>query len=190
MGGETAEHPDTFPDSEGYDVQGSSTGAIAQGRPMLPIKGAMKAGDALLGLASDGCHSNGFTLIRKIIDWAGLSYHDDAPWATGESVGDSLLTPTRIYVKPVLQVYNKDLVKGMAHITGGGLIDNVPRMLPNHLAAQMDVTAWPLQKVFRWLKEEGRVENEVRSPGLRRLTLKDAGIPTSLSQASMSQEIS
>ncbi len=176
VGGETAEHPDSFPDSEGYDVQGSSTGAIAQGRPMLPDKEAMKAGDALLGLASDGCHSNGFTLIRKIIHRAGLSYHDDAPWANGESVGGSLLTPTRIYVRPILEVYNKDLVKGMAHITGGGLIDNVPRMLPKHLAAEMDVTAWHFQKVFRWLKEQGNVEHEVRSPTLR-ISYKLLGSP-------------
>ncbi len=136
----------------------------------------MKAGDALLGLASDGCHSNGFTLIRKIIHRAGLSYHDDAPWANGESVGGSLLTPTRIYVRPILEVYNKDLVKGMAHITGGGLIDNVPRMLPKHLAAEMDVTAWHFQKVFRWLKEQGNVEHEVRSPTLR-ISYKLLGSP-------------
>ncbi len=173
VGGETAEHPGSFADSEGYDVVGSSTGAIAQGRPMLPIKGAMKAGDALLGLASTGCHSNGFTLIRKIIDRSGLSYHDNAPWATGESIGESLLIPTRIYVKSLLKVIDKDLLKGLAHITGGGLIENVPRMLPKHLAAEMDVTSWHFQKVFRWLKDEGQVKNEVRSPSAKTLTLTD-----------------
>lgn len=123
----------------------------------------MKAGDALLALASSGCHSNGFSLIRKIIERSGLSYHDKAPWATGESVGESLLKPTRIYVKSLLEVYRKDLAKGMAHITGGGLIQNVPRMLPEHLAAEIDVTSWQLQEVFRWLKHQGRIENEVCS---------------------------
>lgn len=148
---------------DAYDVVGVAVGAIAQGRATLPMKGAMKAGDALLGLASSGCHSNGFSLIRKITERAGLSFqHDMAPWATGELVGDSLLTKTRIYVKSLLRVVNKDLVKGMAHITGGGLIENVPRMLPKHLAAEMDVTAWQVPEVMRWLKAQGPIENEVR----------------------------
>lgn len=160
-GGETAEHPNSFVNDEAYDLVGFATGAIAQNRPVLPSKEAMKAGDALLGLASSGCHSNGFSLIRKIIERSGLSYRDQAPWATGESVGESLLRPTRIYVKSLLEVYRKDLAKGMAHITGGGLIQNVPRMLPKHLAAEIDVTSWQLQEVFRWLKQQGRMENEV-----------------------------
>lgn len=85
--------------------------------------------------------------------------HDQAPWDSGTSIGKSLLTPTRIYVKPLLRIVEKDLVKGMSHITGGGLIENIPRMLPKHLAAEVDVAKWPMPNVFRWLKAEGRLED-------------------------------
>lgn len=161
MGGETAEMRGQFLEEEAYDVVGSTLGAIARGKPILPNKSSMKAGDILLGLASNGCHSNGFSLIRKVIEKAGLKYDDQAPWSIGELIGESLLTPTRIYVKPLLKVVRKDLVKGMAHITGGGLMENVPRMLPDHLTAEMDVTAWQVPKVLRWLKSQGRIEHEV-----------------------------
>ena len=111
-------------------------------------------------MASSGVHSNGFSLVRKIIARAGLSYTSPAPWASGVSVGESLLTPTRIYVKPLLRVISKDLLKGMAHITGGGLVDNIPRMLPKHLAAEIDVGNWDVPAVFKWLKEAGNVADE------------------------------
>lgn len=160
IGGETAEMPGLFATDDEYDIVGATTGAIPRDRTALPDKGAMRAGDVLLGLASDGCHSNGFSLIRKILERTGITFHDGAPWSEdNESVGQSLLTPTRIYVKPLLQVVRKDLVKGMAHITGGGLIENVPRMLPKHLAAEMDATAWLVPKVLRWLKNQGSIDN-------------------------------
>lgn len=159
-GGETAEMPGLLERDSAYDIVGSATGAIERGKPILPDKGAMASGDVLLGLASSGCHSNGFSLIRLIISTVGLTFFDKAPWGQGETIGESLLTPTRIYVKPLLKVIKRNLVKGIAHITGGGLIDNVPRMLPRHLAAEMNVKAWPVPKVLSWLKVEGKIEHE------------------------------
>lgn len=162
IGGETAEMPGIFPkDANTYDVVGSATGAIPRGRKMLPDTASMKEGDILLGLASNGCHSNGFSLIRKIVEKAGLSYHEGAPWeSTDKSIGESLLTPTKIYVNPILRIVNENLVKGMAHITGGGLIENIPRMLPDHLRAEVDCETWPLPQVFKWLRKTGELKNE------------------------------
>lgn len=162
IGGETAEMPGLFPeDASTYDVVGSATGAIPRGQKILPDTASMKEGDILLGLASKGCHSNGFSLIRKIVEKAGLSYHDRAPWeSTEKSVGESLLTPTKIYVNSVLKIVNKNLVKGMAHITGGGLVENIPRMLPDHLQAEVNCKTWPVPQVFKWLKKTGELENE------------------------------
>ena len=159
-GGETAEMPGLLESELAYDIVGSATGAIERGRSILPNKGAMAPGDVLLGLASSGCHSNGFSLIRLIVETVGLNFSDKAPWGEGETIGESLLTPTRIYVKPLLRVIKKNLVKGVAHITGGGLIDNVPRMLPHDLAAEMNVAAWSVPKVLSWLKLEGKIEHD------------------------------
>ncbi len=161
IGGETAEMPGLFPKNGGkYDVVGATVGAVAKGQTLLPDKGSMMEGDLLLGLLSNGCHSNGFTLIRSIVEKSGLSFQDEAPWENaGKSVGESLLRPTKIYVKSIMGVVKNDLVKGMAHITGGGLIENIPRMLPKHLAAELDVTKWAVPEVFRWLKRSGSLEN-------------------------------
>ncbi|KAF2119615.1 phosphoribosylformylglycinamidine cyclo-ligase-like protein [Lophiotrema nucula] len=158
VGGETAEMPGLYKEGE-YDAGGAAIGAIARGAKILPDKEAMEAGDVLLGLASNGAHSNGFSLIRRILETKGLSFHDDAPWDTGETVGASLLTPTRIYVKPLLAAARKGLIKGMAHITGGGLSENIPRMLPDTLAAELDAKSWPVPPVFKWLKEAGHLED-------------------------------
>lgn len=158
VGGETAEMADFFL-SECYDVVGACTGAIARGKKVLPDKDAMKEGDILLGLASSGCHSNGFSLIRKIIDKAHLGYTDQAPWNREQMIGQSLLTPTRIYVKSLLWMVEKDLVKGMAHITGGGVWENVPRMLPDALAAELDAALWECPNVLKWLKRAGQVND-------------------------------
>lgn len=159
VGGETAEMGGLFPKDGGiYDINGTASGAIAKGKQLLPHKAAMMSGDVLLGLASSGCHSNGFSLIRKIVqERARLSYHDPSPWSEGETVGESLLTPTRIYVKSVLAATEKDLVKGMAHITGGGLTENVPRMLPTHLAAVLNAATWKVPEVLKWLKKTGNM---------------------------------
>ena len=165
MGGETAEMGDLFPKDGGiYDITGTASGAIAKGKQLLPHIAAMRPGDILLGLASSGCHSNGFSLIRKIVqERAGLSYDDVAPWSSDgkTTVGESLLTPTRIYVKSILPATEKDLIKGMAHITGGGLTENVPRMLPKHLAAVLDAKTWDVPDVLKWLKRTGSM-TEVR----------------------------
>lgn len=158
VGGETAEMPGMYQGKD-FDAGGAATGAIRKGQKVLPDKDAMKEGDVLLGLASNGVHSNGFSLIRKILKRAGLSFTDPAPWASGKTVGASLLTPTRIYVKPLLAAVQKDLLLGMAHITGGGLDDNIPRMLPKHLAADIDVSKWQVPEVLRWLKKAGGVSD-------------------------------
>ncbi|KAF2748374.1 phosphoribosylformylglycinamidine cyclo-ligase-like protein [Sporormia fimetaria CBS 119925] len=158
VGGETAEMPGLYKEGE-YDAGGAAIGAIQRGAIILPDKAAMAQGDVLLGLASNGVHSNGYSLVRKVVERSGLSFHDKAPWDESQSVGESLLTPTRIYVKPLLQVVQRGLIKGMAHITGGGLLENIPRMLPDTLAAELDATAWPVPAVFKWLKQAGRLEN-------------------------------
>lgn len=158
VGGETAEMADFFLPGR-YDVVGTCNGAIARDKKLLPEKNAMREGDVLLGLASNGCHSNGFSLIRKIVEKAHLRYNDRAPWNSEQTVGQSLLTPTRIYVKPVLKLVEKDLVKGMAHITGGGLWENVPRMLPKSLAAELDAALWECPIVLKWLKQAGHVND-------------------------------
>ncbi|KAI4728114.1 phosphoribosylformylglycinamidine cyclo-ligase-like protein [Aureobasidium sp. EXF-10728] len=158
VGGETAEMPGMYQGNE-FDAGGCATGALKRGRTILPDMASMVEGDVLLGLASDGVHSNGFSLVRKVVERQGLSYHDKAPWSPNTTVGASLLTPTRIYVKPLLKAVEKDLLKGMAHITGGGLYDNIPRMLPKTLAAEVDVSAWSVPPVLKWLKEAGNVES-------------------------------
>lgn len=161
VGGETAEMPGMYQGKD-FDAGGAATGAIARGQKVLPDKAAMAEGDILLGLASSGVHSNGFSLVRKILEKQGLSFHDPAPWAAEKgslSVGKSLLEPTRIYVKPLLAAVKKDLLLGMAHITGGGLEDNIPRMLPKHLAAEIDASTWPVPDVLMWLKKAGNVSS-------------------------------
>ncbi|KAK0612738.1 Bifunctional purine biosynthetic protein ADE1 [Lasiodiplodia hormozganensis] len=159
VGGETAEMPGLYSAGE-YDAGGAAIGALARNQPILPDTASMVEGDVLIGLASSGPHSNGFSLIRKIVERAGLSFHSPAPWSqSGESVGVALLTPTRIYVRPLLAAAQQRLLKGMAHITGGGLLENIPRMLPNHLQAVVDAATYPVPPVFRWLKQAGGVED-------------------------------
>ena len=156
IGGETAEMPGLYSGSD-YDAVGAAVGAV-RGPQILPDKNAMGDGDVLLGLPSSGVHSNGFSLVRAIIQREGLAYDAPAPWDESTTVGISLLTVTRIYVKPLLNLVKKELVFGMSHITGGGLIENVPRMLPDGLAAEIDVSTWPLPGVFAWLKKAGELE--------------------------------
>lgn len=153
VGGETAEMPGMY-QGEDYDAAGCAVGAVTDDA-RLPKLADMIEGDILLGLGSNGVHSNGFSLVRRIVQSAGLSYTDAAPWDQSKSVGDSLLTPTRIYVKNLLPVL-KD-IKGLAHITGGGLIENVPRMLPESLTAEINFGSWQMPAVFQWLKAAGNV---------------------------------
>ncbi|KAJ4401136.1 hypothetical protein N0V91_008158 [Didymella pomorum] len=157
VGGETAEMPGIYQEGE-YDAGGAAIGAIRKGATILPDTASMREGDVLLGMSSSGVHSNGFSLVRKIVERSGLSFHDTAPWSPEQNIGTALLTPTKIYVKPLLAAVRKDLLKGMAHITGGGLSENIPRMLPKHLAAELDAEAWPLPDVFKWLKKTGALE--------------------------------
>jgi len=158
VGGETAEMPGMYQGNE-FDAGGAATGAIKKGRKILPDKDSMQAGDVLLGLPSNGVHSNGFSLVRRIIEKKGLAFTEPAPWDATKTVGHSLLTPTRIYVKPLLAAVDRDLLLGMAHITGGGLEDNIPRMLPKHLAAQVDAATWQVPDVLLWLKRAGNVSS-------------------------------
>lgn len=163
LGGETAEMPGLLIGNE-YDITGTAVGAIDRSKTMLlPDKQSMVKDDVLLGLASSGVHSNGFSLVRRILERKHLALSDSAPWDADESVGLSLLTPTRIYVVPLLEVVKSNMVKGMAHITGGGLVENVPRMLPAHLTAEIDVNSWKRPKVFEWLQEAGKISNEEMS---------------------------
>lgn len=162
VGGETAEMPGMYKEDD-YDAAGAAIGVMTAGQ-RLPRLGDMVEGDVLIGLGSSGVHSNGFSLARRIIERKQLSYTDPAPWdgsGSGKSVGESLLTPTRIYVQPILKVLRSQqgqALKGLAHITGGGLSENVPRMLPAHLAAEIDVKAWAVPAVFAWLRQAGNVE--------------------------------
>lgn len=157
-GGETAEMPGLY-NGKDYDACGTALGAIdtGRGKRILPDKRNMREGDVLLGMASSGPHSNGFSLIHQIIARKQLAHSDPAPWDASTTVGLSLLTPTRIYVKSLLKVVSRDLVKGMSHITGGGLLENVPRMLPDDLEAAIDVASWKRPHLFDWLQRTGNV---------------------------------
>ncbi|WP_299653108.1 phosphoribosylformylglycinamidine cyclo-ligase [uncultured Tateyamaria sp.] len=150
IGGETAEMPGMYPAGD-FDLAGFSVGAMERGTA-LPSQVA--AGDVLLGLASDGVHSNGYSLVRKIVESSGLGWGDACPWADG-TLGEALLTPTRLYVKAALAAIKAGGVHGFAHITGGGLTENLPRVLPEGLGTTIDLNAWSLPPVFQWLAEQG-----------------------------------
>ena len=153
VGGETAEMPGMY-QADDYDAAGCAVGTVTK-EGKLPLLDAMVEGDILIGLGSSGVHSNGFSLVRRIIQAANLSYTSTAPWDLSTTVGASLLTPTRIYVRALLPILSQ--VKGLAHITGGGLVENVPRMLPASLAASIEFGTWDMPPVFRWLKTAGNV---------------------------------
>jgi len=148
IGGETAEMPGMYADGD-FDLAGFAVGAMERGQA-LPV--AVAEGDVLLGLASDGVHSNGYSLVRKVVDLAGLGWEAPAPFDEGP-LGAALLAPTRLYVKPALAAIRAGGVHALAHITGGGLTENLPRVLPEGLGAEIDLAAWDLPKVFRWLAE-------------------------------------
>ena len=155
IGGETAEMPGMYAPGE-YDLAGFAVGVVERDRI---IDGrSIVAGDAVLGLGSSGPHSNGFSLIRKIVAASGADFN--APFAKtndATTLGDALMAPTRIYVKPLLALLRELPVKGMAHITGGGLVENVPRMLPDGLQARLSRAAWTRPAIFDWLQQHGNV---------------------------------
>ena len=155
IGGETAEMPGMY-EGDDYDLAGFAVGAVER-RAILPKK-TVKPGDVLIGLASSGPHSNGYSLIRKVAASAGLSWSSKAPFAEGRTLGEALLEPTRIYVKPVLRALRTfRTIKALAHITGGGFTGNIPRVIPAGLAAAVDLGRVPFLPVFQWLKEAGGV---------------------------------
>jgi phosphoribosylaminoimidazole synthetase len=160
-GGETAEMPGMYRKGD-YDLAGFSMGAAERGT-LLPKFDAIKAGDVLIGLASSGPHSNGYSLVRKVVERSGLKWTDAAPFAPGKTLADALLEPTRIYVKALLPLIRAGKLKGLAHITGGGLVENTPRALPKNLRAQFDWNSWKRPAVFQWLQETGAIpEDDIR----------------------------
>ncbi len=156
VGGETAEMPGMYGPGH-YDLAGFSVGA-AERHALLPK--SISPGDIVLGLPSSGVHSNGFSLVRSIVRGAGLGWDDPAPFAPGLSLGVALMTPTRLYVHPVLALHRAGLLRGAAHITGGGLPGNLPRALPPGTRVAIDGDAWTPPPVFGWLARAGGVEPE------------------------------
>ena len=164
IGGETAEMPGMYPDGE-YDLAGFAVGAVEKA---AIINGSTIApGDVVIGLASSGPHSNGYSLIRRLVDHhfgdvniSVLNHPFDDSGEDSRTLADALMAPTRIYVKPMLEVMTKVTVKGMAHITGGGLTENVPRILSDELQARLVVGSWPTPPVFQWLQSVGNVEQQ------------------------------
>jgi phosphoribosylformylglycinamidine cyclo-ligase len=155
IGGETAEMPGLYKDGD-YDLGGFAVGAAERGT-LLP-RGDIGAGDVVLGLASSGLHSNGFSLVRKIVEQSGLGYQAQAPFAPVMTLGGALLAPTRLYVKSCLRAIRETgAVKGLAHITGGGFTDNIPRVLPKHLGVTIDLAQLTVLPVFKWLAEQGGI---------------------------------
>jgi phosphoribosylformylglycinamidine cyclo-ligase len=155
IGGETAEMPGMYQGND-YDLAGFAVGAAERGQ-LLPTDDIVE-GDVLLGLASSGVHSNGFSLVRRIVEQSGLAWDDPAPFAKEKTLGAALLEPTRIYVKPVLQaIRNTHGIKALAHITGGGFPENIPRVLPKDFTAELDLEAIAVPAVFSWLAKTGGV---------------------------------
>ncbi|WP_337184834.1 phosphoribosylformylglycinamidine cyclo-ligase [Shinella sp.] len=156
IGGETAEMPGMYSHGD-YDLAGFAVGAAERGQ-LLPA-GDIAEGDVILGLASSGVHSNGYSLVRKIVTLSGLAWDAPAPFDSEKSLGEALLAPTKIYVKPLLKAIRETgAIKALAHITGGGFPENIPRVLPKHLAAEIDLDAVKAPAVFSWLARTGGVE--------------------------------
>ncbi|MCF2944939.1 phosphoribosylformylglycinamidine cyclo-ligase [Paenibacillus tarimensis] len=157
IGGETAEMPGMYSEEE-YDIAGFTVGIVDK-KKIIDGK-AIKPGDAVIGLASSGVHSNGFSLVRRLmLEQAGYSLQDTLPELGGAKLGDVLLEPTRLYVKPALQLIEQVQVKGMAHITGGGFIENIPRMLPEGVNVEIDYGSWPVLPIFSLMQEKGSITN-------------------------------
>lgn len=177
VGGETAEMPSLYeggasrsrssscplthtdsmpPPAEDYDVAGFAVGAVE--RELVLPQPSIAPGDVLLGIASSGVHSNGFSLVRKIVSAHGYTYSSEMPYAPGKTLGDELLTPTTIYVKQLLPAIRQGLIKGLSHITGGGFTENIPRVLPKGVGCTVDASSFTFLPVFRWLMKLGRVD--------------------------------
>ncbi|OXM13966.1 phosphoribosylformylglycinamidine cyclo-ligase [Paenibacillus herberti] len=157
IGGETAEMPGMYTPEE-YDIGGFTVGVVDKAKI---IDGTtITPGDAVIGLASSGIHSNGYSLVRRLLlEQSGYSLQDTLPELDGKRLGDVLLEPTRIYVKPALKLVSRVTVKGMAHITGGGFIENIPRVLPDHVNVDIQYGSWPIQSIFSLMQEKGTITN-------------------------------
>ena len=161
VGGETAEMPGMYADGE-YDLAGFTVGAVNR-EGVLPKLDAQRAGDVLIALASSGPHSNGYSMVRKVVERSGLAWDAPSPFAPGQTLAQSLMVPTRIYVKSTLPSIKAGKIKGLAHITGGGLIENPSRAIAPGLTERFDWASWSLPTVFAWLQETGGIaEHEMR----------------------------
>jgi phosphoribosylformylglycinamidine cyclo-ligase len=158
IGGETAEMPGLYAKGD-FDLAGFSVGAVERGQ-VLPRTADMAAGDVLIGVASSGVHSNGYSLVRKLVEKSGLGWDADAPFVAGAKLGEALLTPTRLYVKSALEALRVGGVRGLAHITGGGITENLPRALPHGLDGEVDLDCWTPPAVFGWLAQQGAIAPE------------------------------
>ena len=155
IGGETAEMPGHYSDGE-YDLAGFTVGAMERSSA---IDGTtIDDGDIILGLTASGIHSNGYSLVRKIVEQSGLGYDAPAPFNSSITLGEALLTPTRIYVKSVLAALKLGTIKGLAHITGGGLVENLPRVLPDGISAKIDLSSWDKPPIFEWLRSSADIK--------------------------------
>ncbi|WBU61319.1 phosphoribosylformylglycinamidine cyclo-ligase [Paracoccus albus] len=174
IGGETAEMPGMYHDGD-FDLAGFAVGAMERG---TELPKAVAEGDILLGLASDGVHSNGYSLVRKVVEAAGLDWGSASPFSD-ETLGKALLVPTRLYVKPALAAIRAGGVHGLAHITGGGLTENLPRILPDVLGAEIDLSAWSMPPVFKWLSDAGGIDTaemlKTFNCGIGMVVVADAG---------------
>ena len=150
IGGETAEMPGMY-EAGDFDLAGFAVGAMERG---ADLPAGVQAGDVLLGLGSSGVHSNGYSLVRKLVELSGLGWDADCPWSDG-TLGEALLAPTRLYVRQALEAVRAGGVHALAHITGGGLTENLPRVLPDDTGAEIDLDAWELPGVFKWLSKTG-----------------------------------
>lgn len=156
IGGETAEMPGLYAAGD-FDLAGFAVGAVERGA-VLPKPELMTAGDVVIGISSSGLHSNGFSLVRRVLEDLGAKYGELAPFDRGTALGEALLTPTCLYVKSTLAALHTGGIKGLAHITGGGITENLPRILPDGLDAEIDLAAWHPQPVFGWLAKSAGIE--------------------------------
>jgi phosphoribosylformylglycinamidine cyclo-ligase len=155
IGGETAEMPGMYAGGD-YDLAGFCVGAVERDQVLTGAN--ISPGDVILGLASSGIHSNGFSLVRKIIEQRDWNLDESFPWAAGKTLGEVLLEPTRIYVRSLLPIVQQGKIKGLAHITGGGLLENIPRVLPDNCHAIVDTAGWPLPDLFAYLQAGGGID--------------------------------
>ncbi len=156
IGGETAEMPGLYAKDD-FDLAGFAVGAVERDAVITGEK--IQEGDMILGLTSSGVHSNGFSLVRKILNDSNLTFNNPAPFDSTKTLGECFIEPTRIYVESVLDVLKNSQINGMSHITGGGLLENIPRILPEGLKADIELSSWKLPAIFKWLREQAKLDD-------------------------------